>query len=137
VRVVLDTGVFIAALIRPGSSNYRILRYWRGGKFTLLTSEAQINELRRVSKRKHQAGVIERARAGSLVNLLREEAVILSPRSLPDLSPDPDDNLILAIAVEGDADYLASLDLGDVVALQKVGATRILHARDLLELLGG
>ncbi len=71
-----------------------------------------------------------------MVNTLKARAELVQPRAVLDISPDPDDNLILAIALEGNADFLASLDLHDVVKLNKVGKTRILHARDLLNKLG-
>jgi uncharacterized protein len=133
VRVVLDTNVSIAALIKPGSSNDLLVRHWLRGTFTLLTSTAQIEELRRVSRQERHVGMIRRKDAGKLVNRLRSRAEIVEVRRPPTLSPDPDDNAILAIALEGRADYLASLNMDHVVKLEKVGKTRILHARDLLE----
>jgi len=135
VRVVLDTNIFVSALLTTGSVGDTLVRRWLEGGYALFTSETQLQELRRVSERKRQAGLIRRSDAGTLINLLRREATVVAPKEVPTLSPDPDDNLILAIAVACRANYLASLDLGDVVKLEKVGTTRILHARDLLELL--
>jgi hypothetical protein len=40
---------------------------------------------------------------------------------------------IIAIALEGKADYLALLNMDNVVRLERVEAIRILHARNLLE----
>ena len=131
-RVVLDTNVFIAALIKPGSSNDLLVQHWLGGSYTLLTSAA-LEELRRVSKEKRFAYVIRRGAAGKLVNRLHRFAEAIKPENVPDISPDPDDNLILAIAQAGKADYLASLDMRHVLALKKLGKTRIVHARELLE----
>jgi predicted nucleic acid-binding protein len=67
---------------------------------------------------------------------MRREASILNPRTIPDASPDPDDNLILAIAVAGRADYLASLDKSHVLILEKLGRTRIVRPGELLKKLG-
>lgn len=134
-RVVLDTNIFIAALIAPGGSNYRLVEHWRRGNYTLLTSEAQISELRRVSKEKLYKGLIRGSQAGTLVKLIRRRALMLNPGPVSNLSPDPDDNLIVAIAIEGEADYLASLNMQHVVKLEKVGKTKVLHAKELLKLL--
>lgn len=132
-KVVLDTNLLIGALISKASLGYALYRHWQAKRFTLLTSESQLAELRRVSRKAKLRDLILRHQAGAMVNLLRRQAVIVTPREIPELSPDPDDNLIIAIATEGKADYLASLDLDDVVKLRKVGKTHILHARDLLE----
>ena len=134
-RVVLDTNIFIAALIVPGGSNYRLVEHWKRGNYTLLTSKTQLSELRRVSKEKPYQGLIRRPQAGTLVKLIRRRALVLNPGPVLDVSPDPDDNLILAIATGGKADYLASLNMQHVVKLEKVGKTKILHAKELLKLL--
>ena len=132
-RVVLDTNILIATLVTPDATVARLYWLWRKGRYHLLTSEAQLDELRTVSRRPKFAGIIRPHQAGAMINTLRVKAEVLRPRDMPDLSPDPDDNAIFAIALEGDADYLASLDIPGVVALEKVGTTRILHARELLE----
>jgi predicted nucleic acid-binding protein len=58
---------------------------------------------------------------------------MLSPRNIPDLSPDDDDNFILAIAQVGGADYLASTDRRHVLILEKLDKTKIVHAKELLK----
>ena len=119
-RVVFGTNVFIAALIKPGSSNDLLVQRWLGGSYTLLTSAA-LEELRRVSKERRFAYVIRRGATGKLVNRLHRFAETIKPENVPDISPDPDENLILAIAQAGKADYLASLDMRHVLALKKLG----------------
>jgi len=53
-----------------------------------------------------------------------------------DLSPDPDDNPVLAMAVAGRADYLVTGDKRDLLALKKVEKARIVTARALVKKLG-
>ncbi len=132
-KVVLDTNIFIATLIKPDSTTARLYWLWREGRYTLLTSQDQLNELRNVSRRPKFKGVIRPHQVGSMVNALKTRATVLEPKDVPDVSPDPDDNKIIAIALHGRADYLASLNMHDVVKLGKVGNTRILHPRDLLK----
>jgi len=58
---------------------------------------------------------------------------------LPDveLSADPDDNPLLAMAMAGEVDYLISGDKRDVLMLKKIGKTRIITARRFLTILQG
>ena len=48
-RVVLDTGILIAALITRDTPPDRIYQAWRKRRFELVTSEWQLEEFRRVS----------------------------------------------------------------------------------------
>ena len=49
-KVVLDTNVLISALISPHNPPDLILQSWLAGEFELLTSEDQLEEIRRVSR---------------------------------------------------------------------------------------
>jgi putative PIN family toxin of toxin-antitoxin system len=137
VKVVLDTNVFISALLTPLGRNRKLIEHWQNGSFALLTSEAQIDELKRTLNREQLRLSIRPHRIGALVNLLRVKATIVVPGQVPSLSPDPDDNAILAIALAGKADILASLNMKDIVELGKLGGTRLVHAAELLALLEG
>jgi predicted nucleic acid-binding protein len=53
-----------------------------------------------------------------------------------ELSPDPDDNPILATAIAGGADYLVTGDKRDLLSLGKVEAVQIVTARAFADLLG-
>jgi uncharacterized protein len=132
VKVVLDTNIYISALLTEGGLSDRLYQHWRNRRFTLYTSRAQLIELRRVSRYAKLRGLLKPAQVGALVNLLKEDAYIVTPRVTPNVSTDPDDNVILAIALEANADYLASLDLGDILSLKKIGKTKIVSTRGLL-----
>lgn len=49
-RVVLDTNVLLSALISPHGPPDIIYRTWRTGKFDVITSLVQLEELRRASR---------------------------------------------------------------------------------------
>ena len=49
-RVVLDTGILIAALITTDTPPSLIYQAWRKKRFELVTSEWQLDEFRRVSR---------------------------------------------------------------------------------------
>ena len=133
--VVIDTGILIAALITKDTPPDKIYQAWRKQRFELVTSEWQLDEFRRVSRYPKLRKYLQPIEAGNLVSGLRHQAKLLV--DLPDieLSADPDDNPLLAIAIAGEADYLVSGDKRDVLALKKVGKTRIITARRFLTIL--
>lgn len=49
-RVVLDTKILLSALISPPGLPDIIYRAWRAGRFELVTSTTQLDELRRASR---------------------------------------------------------------------------------------
>ncbi|UVO54320.1 PIN domain-containing protein [Sphingomonas sp. SUN039] len=49
-RVVVDSNVLLSALISRRSAPYAVYQEWLSGRFELLTSEMQIEEIRRVSR---------------------------------------------------------------------------------------
>lgn len=134
-RVVLDTGILIAALITAGTLPDAIYRAWRRKRFTLITSEWQLEEFRRVSRYPKLQRYLQPSAAGELINSLRKQAVVLKKLPELDVSPDPHDNPLLAMAVAGEADYLVTGDKRDVLSLGKVGSIPIISARQFLRIL--
>jgi hypothetical protein len=49
-RVVLDMNVLLSALIRVDSKPYNLVRAWLDGRFELVSSDAQLEALRRASR---------------------------------------------------------------------------------------
>jgi uncharacterized protein len=132
VRVVLDTNIFIAALLAKGLCNTILIAWEQDETFELLTSEWQIEELKRILREKFADATTSKERA-SLISNIRASAFILRLRTVPDVSVDPDDNHILGIALEGQADYLISLDVKHVLNLKKVDKTRIITPKDFIK----
>ena len=97
-KVVLDTNVLISALISPHNPPDLILQSWLAGDFELLTSEDQLEEIRRVSRYAHLQPFLQPHRVGVLVNRMRSLATIVRPESLiSEEALDPDDNFLIAI----------------------------------------
>ena len=132
-RVVLDTGILIAALITSGTPPDAIYRAWRKKRFEVITSEWQLDEFRRVSRYPKLRTYLKSADAGNLVNGLRREATVLAQLPTVDLSPDPNDNPVLAMALAARADVLVTGDRRDLLALGTTGSTRILSARQFVD----
>jgi putative PIN family toxin of toxin-antitoxin system len=107
-RVVLDTGILIAALITTDTPPSLIYQSWRKKRFELVTSEWQLNEFRRVSRYSKLRRFLKPTEAGNLVNGLRHQATILETLPTVELPPDPDDNPVLAMAKASQAQYLVT-----------------------------
>ena len=130
-RVVLDTNVFVSALIAPAGTPARLIRAWFGKRFLLVSHDRQLDELRKVTRREKVRRLITPAEAGRLVNDIMLVAEI--PDALPavERSPDPGDDFLLALCEAGAADRLVTGDKAGLLALKKHGATRIVTAAAL------
>jgi predicted nucleic acid-binding protein len=71
--------------------------------------------------------------AGNPINGLRHQARLLEELPGVDLSDDPDESPLMAMAAE--VDYLVIDDKRDVLAVKKVGKARIITARRFLRIL--
>jgi predicted nucleic acid-binding protein len=126
----------IAALLVPGRTMDTIVQACQNRAFTLLTCDHHIDELRACFTRPWlEPERIRRHEAGRLINTIRHFAVLAGP--LPDvtLSPDPDDDFLLALSEIGNADYLVSGDKADLLMLGMHRGTRIIVARDFAMLI--
>lgn len=124
-RVVLDTNVLLSALISPHGAPDAIYRAWRAARFEIVTSLAQLDELRRASRYPKFQAVLQPHRVGAMVNN-RQRAVVLE--RLPDgvETDDPDDAFLLAMAQAGDVDYLVTGDhRAGLLQRGNIGRTRI------------
>jgi len=109
VRVVLDTNVLFSALISPHDAPDKIYRAWRRARFEIVTSLVQLKEIRRASRYPKFKAVLQPARVGAMVNNL-QRAIVLEHLTTKIEATDPDDGFLLAMALEGEADYLITGD---------------------------
>ncbi len=70
-RVVLDSNIFLSALLSPHGPPHMIYRAWRGGRFELVTCTIQLDELRRASRYPKFRGILQPHRVGQMVNNLQ------------------------------------------------------------------
>jgi hypothetical protein len=113
IRIVLDTNLFVSALLKPGSNPDIILRLVKDEKVLLLMSGSICLEISRVLTypkiRKRLIASDEELK--NFVQLLSTVAIITPDTlNLPPLDADPDDTKYLVCAVEGRADFIISGD---------------------------
>jgi len=127
-RVILDTNVLLGALISPHGPPDVIYRAWRAAKFELVTSEAQLDELRRVSRYPKLKTILPAHRVGTMVNNMQRATVLTVLPNAPDGPQlnDPDDAFLVAMALSSEADYLVTGDRrAGLLQLVTLGRTRI------------
>ena len=111
-RVVLDTNVLVSGVIASGYSA-AIVDAARRETIQLVTSNHLLEEFSEVISRRHIARKYAKAaeNAEILLDFLRAFGILVP--GIPDeqqISPDRDDDFVLACAVDGEADCIVSGD---------------------------
>jgi putative PIN family toxin of toxin-antitoxin system len=89
-KVILDTNVLLSALISPHGISDIIYKSWHAAKFTLITFQQQLEELRRASRYPKFKDILQPARVGTMINNL-QRAVILKKLVINAEIKDPND----------------------------------------------
>jgi len=130
ISAVLDTNVIVSAHLKPDGREALILALALSERFSLVVSEALLDEYE---------GVLRRPRFGfaaTVTRSLREicrAARIVMPAEKLHVTRDPDDNKVLECAVEGHAAYLVTGNTRDFPAQYR--QVRIIPPRQFLVIL--
>jgi len=111
-RAVIDTNVLVSGVIAPHGAPRRILEAWHAGQFIMVTAEAIIAEVARVL---HYPRIRDRYNLTeddfmAVVDSLRTDAQVVAGLYEVRRSTDPADDMFLACALEGYAEYVVSGD---------------------------
>ena len=129
---VLDTSVIVAAYKSRRGASAEIFRLWREeGRFQLILSDPILVEVTRVLLEHEvpESAVRELVRVFHLQAILTDNTYIVHG-----ILADPSDNLLLAASMEGQADYVVSLDR-HVLAQKYYRGVQIVWPRDFLKYL--
>lgn len=134
-RIVIDTNLLVSGVISAGLPR-QLVDAAKAGEFELCTSEVLLAELLDVIARSKFAARL--AQAGftpmDVVEDLRTLAVVVSPITIARVVlTDPDDDHVLAAALTGAADLIASGDKRDLLPLGSYQGIPIITAREALE----
>lgn len=135
IRVVLDTNTLASGAIASKGSLEILMQVWRDGQITVILSQAILKELARTlanpyfSRLLHPADIIE------YLDEVRARAITAAiTTEIHGIATHPEDDLILATALDGGADYLVTGDK----KLQALGSWRgiaICSPRTFVEML--
>lgn len=136
IRIVFDTNIYVSSLIRRNGLPAQAIDAWRAHRFQLVTSPAILSEFAatlQYARIRRKYGVTD-DEVSELIDLLVANAVVVDGTldvsgSVPD---DPDDEIVLACAVEGQADLIVTGDQ-HLLVLGAFGDIPIVTVRYLLE----
>jgi len=128
IRAVIDTNIFMRALIKPRGTVGPILTLLRAKAYELITSEPLLEELiaklalPRIRNKYHLTD--EDIEAFLAFIMLRSR--IVYPERTISVCRDPKDDMVLETAVAGEADYIITGDedllvLGDFEGIEIIG----------------
>ncbi len=134
-KAILDTSVFVAALLSKSksSASVQVLKKWSEGYFTLVMSPQLLEELvdKLYEKKIDEEIIVDLV--VSIDSIATKIAGAYEATRLDDI--DPDDNKFLAAAYESKADYLVSLDSRDLLPLKYYHGTQIIRPSAFLRFL--
>ncbi|OGI28654.1 MAG: putative toxin-antitoxin system toxin component, PIN family [Candidatus Moranbacteria bacterium RIFOXYA12_FULL_44_15] len=138
-KIVIDTNVFISALITPKSNSAKILRLLERDEFNVLVSEEIILEILKVLsyskiRKRHKLTSLE------IKNLIDDyvaiSKLVFPGKKLNIVKDDPSDNKFLECALAGRAGFIITGDV-HLLKLKKFGKIQILNPRDFLNKIRG
>ena len=132
-RLVLDTNILVSALINPHGNPRNLFDRWVNGEFELVTSEFQLDELTRVLTYPRVQKYLRGDEPNALVARLRNAATIATDLPEIHVSPDPDDNFIIASAIATNSHAIVTGDKKDLLSLKSVQGVKIVSVTACVE----
>ena len=128
-RAVIDTGVFISALIRPQGRTGAVLQALKDTRFTLIYSTDILVEIIDVLGREKFRSKyhISPDDIAALIDLIRLRGELVIPSQKLTVCRDPKDDIFLEAALEGKAEYIVSgdFDLLDMKSFENIPILRV------------
>jgi len=133
-RVVADPGVLVSGVLTRAGPPAEVLDRWRAGEFDLVVSPKLLGVLEDVLLRPKFRSALSELDARDYVDGLAVEAVLIpDPDEVPAMTPDPDDDYLIALAVAAGADAIVSGD-AHLTELENP-PTPVVKPREFIELL--
>jgi uncharacterized protein len=126
--IVIDTNVLVSGLGWKGKPN-KILKLIEKNQYTLIISDEQLFEIERVIK--YSKLKFDITKQKNILNYLKEISGLLISSLKVDLCRDPNDNMILASAIEANADFIITGDK-DLLVLKEVNGIKIVTVSEFL-----
>ena len=137
IRAVLDVNVLASGFPSEFGIPAELIDRWTDLAYEMVVSEHILEGLIRTWRKPYYQGRFSQERVDESLALLRAEAVFVVPvGTVRGVAEDEEDDLVLATAIAGDAEFLVTGDR----YLQAIGTYRdvdILAPRQFLEVLDG
>lgn len=137
VRAALDANVLASGLAHAAGAPGQVVSAWWKGEFQLVTSEAIIEEVTRTLTKPYFVRMVSRSRHEAAMRGLRRQASRVTPAAdIEGIATHPEDDLVLATAVAGQADFLVTGD-NQLLKLGMYHGVRIVDVHDFIGRLQG
>jgi uncharacterized protein len=132
IGVVLDTSVIVSGFRSARGASSEILRLWRDQRsFQLIFSDSTLIELTETLLEK----LVPETVIKSFLEMIHRQALITDNAYIVQaVAADPNDDIFLATALEGRADFVVSLDR-HLLAIKQYQSVRIIWPRDFLQII--
>ena len=124
-RIVIDTNLYISALINDNSRK-RLDIVLANKAFDVLVSDALLQELIEVANRSRFRKYVSVLQTETFIQLMMERATFIETVSEVKFSPDPKDDFLLVLCLDGEADYLLTGNKIDLLDLKNFHKTQII-----------
>lgn len=134
-KVVLDTNQFVSSIISKKGPSAQLFQAWREHAYILIISLEIIKEIEQALRYPHitKKYHLREEDIESFIHLIEHEAVVLPGSLRVDvIKEDPEDNKILACALEARAQYIVSGDK-HLLSLRQYKDIAIVTAREFLK----
>lgn len=128
-QVVIDTNVFLSAILWNGNPD-KVLTLWKRKRITLLLSPSLAQEIQTVLEKSGTSAVDIKV----FMQALKNNSIKLVPKTKCTICRDPDDNQILALAIDGNANYIVTGDR-DLLTLTKIKRVAIVKPKEFLKII--
>lgn len=130
-HVIIDTNLWISYLI---TNKYQFLdSLILTSKIKLIFSEELLDEFLNVTNRPKFTKYFGKSDINRLFKLIEEYALFIDVKTNLKLSRDCNDDFLLNLALDSNADYLVTGD-SDLLILKQIGVTKIITIQELKEI---
>lgn len=136
VLIVPDTNVCVSGILRSNTPPAQIIELWRDGLVEFAVCEAILEEIRRVLSKPYfqQHTHWTPQQIEEYVGELRAGSYLVPATTPIHVSPDLNDNMLFACAIEAHADYIVSGDDSHVLAVGEYQGIRTVSPREFVEM---
>jgi putative PIN family toxin of toxin-antitoxin system len=136
-KAVLDTNLFISALLTAEGNPAKILNRWKAGSFDLVISLPILKEIKRVilyPKIRKRLNWTDIEINEFLLGLAQFSFMVSGESKVDVIKDDPSDNKFLACAFEGNADYIVTGDQ-HLLKIKEYKGIRIISSKEFMDIL--
>ena len=130
-KVVLDTNIYLSALVFPDSKPALILYLAKRAEFSVFCSSFIILEIRRNLMLKF--GIENEVVEKIIDDILQYVQLITPAKKTRLITAKSDDNLILDCALAAKAEFLVTGDKKHILPIKQIGKTEIVSAAEFIE----